>query len=38
VLGYVADREHTVNIDGPADWRRAEQLVERLEAEAEQGA
>jgi CMP-N-acetylneuraminic acid synthetase len=38
VLGYEADREHTVNIDGPADWRRAEQLVERLEAEAEQGA
>jgi CMP-N-acetylneuraminic acid synthetase len=38
VLGYVSHREHTVNIDGPADWRRAEQLVERLEAEAEQGA
>jgi CMP-N-acetylneuraminic acid synthetase len=38
VLGYLSRREHTVNIDGPADWRRAEQLVERLEAEAEQGA
>ncbi|HEY9426012.1 MAG TPA: acylneuraminate cytidylyltransferase family protein [Gemmatimonadaceae bacterium] len=34
VLGHVAERPHTVNIDGPADWRSAEQLVERLGAEA----
>ena len=34
VLGHVAERPHTVNIDGPADWRSAEQLVEQLDAEA----
>ena len=38
VLGHVADHAQTVNIDGPADWQCAEQLVQRLGSEAGQGS
>ena len=35
LLGYELDAEQAVNIDGWADWERAERLLQRHEREAQ---